>query len=148
MILGELSNAHLYTSLHPGFAAAFRFLSTPDLLDLPVGRYEIDGERVYALVQRGPGRSSEEAFLETHDRYIDIQLVLEGTDNMGWKPRSRCMKIAREYVEDSDVAFYGDAPDAWIAVRKETFAVFFPEDAHLPSISSDELHKVVVKIAV
>jgi YhcH/YjgK/YiaL family protein len=146
MILDELANAQTYSPLHPGFAPAFAFLSNPGIEDLPVGRYEIDGDRIYAMVQRGPGRAREEAFLETHDRYIDIQLVLDGTDQMGWKPRSRCVEVQREYDAATDIAFYRDIPTAWIAVEQGMFAVFFPEDAHLPSISPEEIHKVVVKI--
>ncbi len=148
MIHEVLANAHLYAPFHDGFAHAFAFLSMDDLKDLPNGRYEIDGDRVYAMVQRGPGRSREEAFLETHDRYIDIQYVLAGTDNMGWKPRSRCTELVRERCETPDVTFYRDDPDTWIAVERGAFVVFFPEDAHLPSISAEEIHKVVVKIAV
>jgi YhcH/YjgK/YiaL family protein len=148
MILDLFANARLYATLHPGFAPAFAFLAGTGLRDLPPGRYEIDGERIYAMVQRGPGRSREEAFLETHDRYMDIQFVLAGADSMGWKPRSRLAEISREYDETSDVAFYGDEPDAWITVGEGAFVVFFPDDAHLPSISSEEIHKVVVKIAV
>ncbi len=148
MILDVFANAHLYAPFHPGFAYAFAFLSMEGLHDLANGRYEIDGDRVYALVQRGPGRSREEAFLETHDQYIDIQYVLEGTDNMGWKPRFRCSEAMREHCETPDVTFYRDDPDTWILVEKGAFVIFFPEDAHLPSISSEEIHKVVVKIAV
>ncbi len=148
MVHDILDNAHLYAPFHPGFAHAFAFLLMNELKDLPEGRYEIDGDNVYAMVQRGPGRSRKEAFLETHDRYIDIQYVLAGTDHMGWKPRFRCTDPVWEHCETPDVAFYRDDPDTWIAVEKGTFVIFFPEDAHLPSISEEELHKVVVKIAV
>jgi YhcH/YjgK/YiaL family protein len=148
MILDKLTNAQLYESLHPRFTCAFAFLAKPELPQLPVGRYEIDGERIYAMVQRGPGRSREGAFLEAHERYIDIQLVLAGTDDMGWCPRSLCREITKAYDDTADVAFYGDAPSAWISVGAGSFVIFFPGDAHLPSISAKEIHKVVVKIAV
>jgi YhcH/YjgK/YiaL family protein len=148
MILDIFANADLYAPLHPRFATAFDFLSKGDIENLPVGRYEIDGDFVYAMVQRGAGRSREEAFLEAHDRYMDIQLVLNGTDDMGWSPRSMCGEITKPYDDTADVAFYGDAPSAWISVRAGSFVIFFQGDAHLPSISSEEIHKVVVKIAV
>jgi biofilm protein TabA len=148
MILDIFANADLYAPLHPHFALAFDFLSKGDLEKLPAGKYEIDGGLVYAMVQRGPGRSRGEAFLEAHDRYMDIQYVVAGTDNMGWRPRSLCREITKAYDDTADVAFYGDAPSAWISVGAGSFVIFFPGDAHLPSISSEEIHKVVVKIAV
>jgi YhcH/YjgK/YiaL family protein len=47
-----------------------------------------------------------------------------------------------------DMQFFTDEPDAWIATKSGTFVIFFPEDAHLPLISSGQIHKVVVKVAV
>lgn len=147
MILDVLENAHRYLPLDKGFAKAIEFLLRPDIKELPGGRYEIDGERVYAIVSRDAGRRKEGSQLETHDKYVDIQLVLDGTDNMGWKARSLCTRPSGEYDKKTDLQFFADDPDAWIPVRSGAFAVFFREDAHMPLISSGQIHKVVVKIA-
>ncbi len=148
MILDVLKNAHRYLALNKGFAKAFEFLARRDLKLLPVGEYEIEGERIYAIVAKDPGRNKEDALLEIHNRYIDIQLILAGVDTMGWKPRVSCNQISTEYNEETDLQFFADEPDAWLAVKSGEFAVFFPEDAHMPLISSGLVHKVVVKIAV
>ncbi|MEW6501319.1 MAG: YhcH/YjgK/YiaL family protein [Thermodesulfobacteriota bacterium] len=147
MILDVLENAHRYTPLHPLFAKAFAFLARPDLRELALGKYEIDGDRVYAMVDKGTGRAREEAPLEAHEKYIDIQLVLAGTDTMGWKATSRCTRPTKEYNRAKDIRFFADAPDAWVAVHPGAFVIFFPEDAHAPLVSPGELHKVIVKVA-
>ena len=148
MILDVLENARRYQDLHKGFAKAIDFLSRPDLQELPAAKYELDGDRVYAMVSREPGRRKEDALLETHEKYIDIQLVLAGTDEMGWKPRSLCKQPAGAYDHATDMQFFADEPDAWLATQSGAFVIFFPEDAHMPLISSGQLHKVVVKVAV
>jgi len=148
MILDILENAHRYLNLHKGFAKALDFLLRPDLKELPVGKYEIDVERVYAMLSLEPGRKKEDALLETHEKYIDIQLVLSGTDTMGWKPKSLCKNPTGAYDPDEDIQYFADEPDAWVATQPGAFVIFFPEDAHMPLISSGQLHKVVVKIAV
>lgn len=148
MILDTLGNAHRYQALHKGFAQAFEFLMRPDLKELPAGKYEIDHEQVYAMVSKGPGRKKEDALLEAHGLYIDIQLVLAGTDTMGWKPASLCTEPSGEYDQQADVRFFTDEPVAWVAVAGGAYAVFFPEDAHMPLISPGQIHKVVVKVAV
>ena len=148
MILDILENARRYQDLHKGFAKAIDFLSRPDLQELPAAKYEIDGDRVYAMVSREPGRRKEDALLETHEKYIDIQLVLAGTDEMGWKPKSLCKQPAGAYDHATDMQFFADEPDAWLATQSGAFVIFFPEDAHMPLISSGQLHKVVVKVAV
>jgi biofilm protein TabA len=147
MILDVLENAHRYLALHNGFAKAFEFLMRSDLKELPVGKYEIDGERVYGIVSKDPGRNKEDALLETHEKYIDIQLVLAGTDDMGWKPKSSCKHPSEEYDQETDIQFFADEPDAWLSTGSGAFAIFFPEDAHMPLISSGQIHKVVVKVA-
>ena len=148
MILDVLENSHRYLAFYKGFAKAFDFLLRPDLKELPVGKYDIDADRVYAIVSKEHGRRKEDALLETHERYIDIQLVLAGVDDMGWKPKSLCKKPAGEYNQKNDEQIFMDEPDAWISTKNGSFAIFFPEDAHMPLISSGQIHKVVVKIAV
>ena len=148
MILDTLENAYRYTGIHKGFAEAIEFLMRPDLKEIPVGSYEIDGDRVYAIVAREQGNSREDEQLEVHKRYIDIQLVLSGTDEMGWKPGSSCKHPSTAYDQMADIQYFADEPDAWVPVRSGTFAVFFPEDAHQPLVSTETIHKVVVKVAV
>jgi YhcH/YjgK/YiaL family protein len=148
MILDVLENAPRYMALNKGFAKAIEFILRPDLKELPVATYEIDGDRVYAMVAKDSGRRKEDALLETHEKYIDIQLVLAGTDDMGWKSKSSCKQPSGEYNDETDMQFFTDEPDAWIATKSGAFVIFFPEDAHLPLISSGQIHKVVVKVAV
>ncbi len=148
MILDILENAHRYLTLNGGFAAGFEFLARRDLKELPVDTYKIDGDRVYAMVSKDHGLEKENAWLEAHRKYIDIQLVLEGTDAMGWKPEATCTPTSKGYDPENDIQFYKDKPDAWLATAPGAFAIFFPEDAHAPLVSSGQLQKVVVKVAV
>jgi YhcH/YjgK/YiaL family protein len=148
MILDILENAHRYSALNKGFGKAFDFLARPDLKQLPPDIYEIDGDRVFATVAIDQGRKKEESLLEIHKKYIDIQLILAGTDNMGWRPKASCKKPSGEYDPETDLQFFADEPDAWLATKNGSFVIFFPEDAHMPLISSEQLHKVIVKIAV
>ena len=148
MILDVLENGHRYLALHKGFAKAFDFLLRQDLKDLPAEKYEIDSDRIYAMVSKSAGRRKEDALLETHEKYIDIQLVMTGIDEMGWKPKSLCKKPAGKYDQKNDEQIFMDEPDAWLSTKSGAFVIFFPEDAHMPLISSGQLHKVVVKVAV
>lgn len=148
MILDTLENANRYKALHPGFAEAVDFMQRPDLKDLEEGRHEINGDHVYALVIRKFGKKKEDGLIEIHRKYIDIQVVLGGTDEIGWKPTPLCTGPEKDYDPEADIQFFTDPPDAWVATHPGQFAVFFPEDAHMPMISPDELHKVVIKVAL
>ena len=148
MILDSLDNAHRYVSLNKGFEKAFEFLNRPDLKELPAAKYDIDKDLVFAIVANEQGRKAEDAQLETHNKYIDIQFILSGIDNMGWKPKLSCYQKATEYNLKNDLQFFTNKPDVWLAVKSGMFAIFFPEDAHMPLISSEQIHKVIVKIAL
>lgn len=148
MIVDILKNSDRYEALHKNFTKAFEFLKRDDIATLTEGRYDIDGDNVFAIVAKDQGREKDAAQLEIHNKYIDIQMVLEGVDEMGWKARSACTKMVDEYDADDDIQFIADAPTSWTTTVPGHFAIFFPEDAHLPLIAKGIIHKVIVKIAV
>lgn len=147
MILDTLGNAAKYAGLKEGISEAFGFLDQPGLVDLPDGKYEILGDRVYALIVHENGREASDAQLEGHRKHIDIQYVIAGDESMGWAPREGLAR-AGEYDEESDLEFFEDTPASIIRVPPGSFSVFLPTDAHLPLIGDGPIHKVVVKIAV
>lgn len=148
MILDALANADRYSTLHPLFTRAFDYLRTTNLAALDTGRFNIDDENLIAIFSKGPGRERSSAKLECHRRYIDIQYIISGSDEMGWKPLRDCHQPVSEFNSDKDIQFFTDTADAWVTAPAGSFCLFFPDDAHAPLVSSGEIHKVVLKIAV
>lgn len=148
MILSIFSQSSSYAPLHPLFPRAFEFMRNTDLHSLAPGIHNIIGEQLFAIVENVPGRDREQAQLECHRKYIDIQLVLEGVDEMGWKPLQDCHKPVGDYSAEKDIQFFYDAPASWIATPANSFCIFFPEDAHAPLVSDGNIHKVIFKVAV
>ena len=147
MILSALSQSDRYAALHPQFPLVFDYIRNTDLYALAPGRYLIAGEDVFAIVEQVQGRSREVARLEAHRRYIDIQLVLEGDEKMGWKPLADCYNPVSEHSVEKDIGFFHDAPASWIATPPDHFCIFFPEDAHAPLVGEGPIRKVIFKIA-
>src|SRR5512143_2037319 len=148
MILDSLANADHYSALHPLFARAFDYLRTTNLAVIDSGRFNIDGENLIAIFSKGAGRERSSAKLECHRRYIDIQYIISGNDEMGWKPLRDCHQPVSDFNKEKDIQFFNDEPESWITVPAGDFCLFFPEDAHAPLVSVGEIHKVVMKIAV
>lgn len=148
MIFSNLSQSDRYAALHPLFPRAFDYIRNINLLALTPGRYPIVGEDLFAIVEQVHGRTREAAKLECHRKYIDIQLVLEGTDEMGWKALADCHDPVSDFSINKDIQFFHDAPAAWIATPPGHFCIFFPEDAHAPLVATKTIHKVIFKIAV
>jgi len=148
MILDVLDNADRYLTLNKGFREGFAFLMRSDLKTLASGHHKIFSDRVFAIVEDGLGRDKRDAELEAHEKYIDIQLVVAGVDSIGWKLTSTCKQVSRAYDSKKDIQFFKDEPDIWLPVHPGHFVILFPEDAHMPMISSGHLRKVIVKIAM
>ena len=148
MILSTLSQADRYAALHPLFPRAFEYMRGIDLLSLAPGRYPIVDQQLSVIVEDVAGRTREAARLECHRKYIDIQLVLEGGEEMGWKPLADCHNPVSDYSAEKDIQFFHDAPASWIATPPEAFCIFFPENAHAPLVSSGNIRKAIFKVAV
>lgn len=148
MILDALEQSVRYASLHPRFAAAFEFLRTAQLAELSLGRHDIDGDRLFALISREPGRGRAGSKLEAHRRYIDIQYVIGGDDLIGWQPTATCHTLTMPYSDERDVALWSDEPACWLTVAPGQFVIFFPSDAHAPLATTGEARKAVLKVAV
>ncbi len=148
MIFSALSQSDRYAALHPLFQRAFDHIRDTDFFTLAPGRYNIMGEDLIAIVEQVPGKTKEMARLEAHRRYIDIQLVLEGDEQMGWKPLADCFNPVSEHSMEKDIRFFHDAPASWVAVPPDHFCIFFPEDAHAPLVSGGQVRKVIFKVAV
>lgn len=147
MILDVLTNAAKYAGFKNGLSEGFGFLDQPHLAELADGKYEIAGDRLYAIVAHENGRRAEEAQLEGHRKYIDIQYVISGDESMGWAPREG-LKHAVEYNKEKDLEFFEGAPKSIVRIPPGSFAVFLPDDAHMPLIGTGPIHKVIIKVAV
>ncbi len=147
MILDSLENAEQYYMINPGFIKAFEFLKKSNLQELS-GTIHIDGDRVYAMVIMAEGKGHEGTSLEVHKKYIDIQFVVGGINEFGWKPAEKCETVIKPFNELDDYGFFGEEPDVWIPVKPDQYAIFFPWDAHTPKGGSGALHKVLVKVAI
>lgn len=147
MILDKLSECARYAALHPDFARAFEFLTQTNLAGLAAGRHEIDGDRMFVLIDHKTGRGREGARLEAHRKYIDLQYTFEGMEEVGWSPLEACRPPSGGFDEPNDIGFFNDdRPSTWLSVPPGLFAIFFPEDAHAPLAGRGLLKKAIVKI--
>jgi YhcH/YjgK/YiaL family protein len=148
MIFDRLANAKLYLPVHKRFAAAFEFLQQKDLETLPDGEYPIEGKQLYVIVATTAGRGRTGAKLEAHRRYLDIQYVVRGQDDMGLKPTCECREVEMAYDASCDAALYRDPPTNWITVPAGSFTIFYPDDGHAPLGGEGTVTKAIVKVLI
>lgn len=149
MIYDQLKNAHLYFNLGNRIQKAFEYLLNTDFTNLDAGKYEIDGDNIYAVIQNYDTKPITAGKWEAHKKYIDIQYIVSGKEKMGYS-NSIKMIVTEEYNQEKDVMFLKGNGNFLIA-EEGYFALFFPSDVHMPGIAvnlSTPVKKVVVKVKV
>jgi YhcH/YjgK/YiaL family protein len=147
MIIDKLSNSHLYSSLGERINKAFEYLKQTDFSKMKLGKYEIDGDNIFALVNEYNTKDESEGKLEAHKKYIDVQFVAIGSELMGYAPLENQIVID-EYNQQNDIIFFS-GEKSFTQVNEGMFAIFFPTDVHLPGIKVDEpeyVKKIVIKV--
>lgn len=149
MIFDSMDNAELYSGLGEKFQKAFEFLKITDLEDLPLEKIQIDGDDIFAIPQKYSTKEESEGKWEAHRKYIDIQYLVSGSENIGFVLVDYLEEL-EPYDEEKDVEFFSGEGD-YVQIHEGEFAVFFPNDAHKPGLkieSTEEVFKIVIKIKV
>ena len=148
MILDSIDNGARYYALHPRLSRVFDFLRTADIKTLELGRHDIDGDNLFVNVSELELRPLDAAHLEAHNRYIDVQVVIEGEEIFGWSERKECTTPEGEFDPERDIIFYGDVPQTFYTVREGQFTILYPEDAHAPMLGNGNVKKLIFKVLI
>jgi len=148
MILDSLKNAASVRNLNPLFKQAFEFIEKNDLSKMEPGKTIIDGDKLFISVMEIDGKTPEAAKMESHVKYIDIQVVISGVETMGWAAIEHCTDAIEPYDKEKDLQFFTNKPTTLLTVYPGEFAIFFPEDGHAPGIGKGPIKKAVVKVLV
>jgi YhcH/YjgK/YiaL family protein len=147
MILDTLKNKEQYAQLHPRFRKVFDFIDSHDMAALECGRHEIDGDDIFVVVQELELKPTEEARLELHRKYIDIQLLLRGEEELfGWSEKKDCTKSEAPFDEHKDIEFFTDVPQCFYSLKVGQFTILYPEDGHAPMLGEGNVKKCIFKI--
>ncbi len=147
MIFDTISNIKNYKGLGRVYTA-LEFLANTDFTNMEVGKYFLDGDNIYYMVQEY-GSKVDSARAEAHKKYIDIQYLISGQEYMGVAPLS-CPKTEIEAREEKDVWFY-DCHTENVTLNPGSYCVLYPNDIHRPGVAIGEsipCKKIVVKVKV
>lgn len=128
-VLTSLSILRQWMDSHPGAA-----------IDLPTGRQTLVPGKADLIIDRYTPAPDRPIVWETHRRYADIQIVLQGEERFGWLPLSAAPPVKDAYDPERDACFY-QPPADWHApppcslpLRPGDFAIFLPDDVHAPGL--------------
>jgi YhcH/YjgK/YiaL family protein len=152
MMLGDIAHWQEEKKLYPqAVQRGIEYIRSTDFTSLPDGKYEIEGDSMFALLQSPTTRAAELQRPESHRVHTDIQFLLEGRERIGVARASERLRIADDQLAERDYALYDEVEgESDLLLEPGMFAVFFPTDIHRPCCSADgteaKVRKVVVKI--
>ena len=148
MIVDTIENLGKYVALNPLFADVVEFLKNHDLQSMDPGKYPIKDKDLFMNLQVAQQRTKDTAFLETHIEMIDIQIPITCAETFGYTPL--CDLPAFDYNAEKDITKYGDTkPQTFVTVNPGQFAIFFPQDGHMPCIIDEpEIKKAIFKVKI
>lgn len=146
MIVDRLENLEKYAVLNPLFPKFIEFLKKTDLNTLETGKIVLESDKLIVNIAQAAPKTKEEAKLETHNEFIDIQIPLSAEETMGYTPGKDCLPADAPYNKDNDITFFQGLADTYLTIKPGMFAIFFPQDGHAPAITPGGVKKVIVKV--
>ncbi|MEZ9595154.1 YhcH/YjgK/YiaL family protein [Shewanella sp. 10N.261.52.F9] len=153
MIVDTLANRDIYAAINPRIARALEHLATTDFSQLETGKYELEGKDLFVIVNDYQTQPKEQQPFEVHQQYIDVQYVVSGEEEFGYLPLAN-QTPSKAYYAEHDYANYdyeSNKDDAtFIPLKAGMFALFFPDDIHMPGTgdNASQVRKVVIKVKV
>jgi YhcH/YjgK/YiaL family protein len=150
MVLDLFENRELYLNMNSGFRSAFDFIEFCKKESPLPGRYDINKDKVFAIVQEYTTVPGNEIQWEAHRKYIDIQYIFEGSELIHCT-NIREMPSDTIYNEEKDCLLYDFNGGIQLKMDTGNFAIFYPHDMHKPMCMIDspsKVKKIIIKVAV
>lgn len=152
MIFDKMVNSQDYYDNYPDMKLVREFADKFSRDNMADGTYEIDGKRVFAMIQSYKTKAqTPEMMFEAHKKYIDVQYIVQGIERIRWASLDKVSLVKEEYSKGNDIAFYEGDAQFDFTLTKGTFLFLTPNDAHLPGLCAEKevnTRKIVFKIQV
>lgn len=149
MILGKISDISVQTGLSSSLRAIIEQALTRDLATLDAGRYVIDGEDIFINVMAFDTSAAESKRYELHREYLDIQILLSGTERIDFGLEGSAQQ-PDIYHEDDDYLLCDSLEQRQtLHMVPGMFAIFLPNEPHKPGCmvnDSQKIKKAVIKV--
>lgn len=147
MIIGKLSEAHMYSSVNCYLSQLFSFVNDNDLTNFNTGKIVLAGDDLFINIAEPKLKKAEEQKLEVHAEYIDVHIPLTGDETIGIRHLDDLdVESDEPFNFDDDFALYSAPADNYVTIHPGEFCILFPGEAHAPVIGEGKIKKAIGKI--
>ena len=149
MIFGNLNNLVEFPFLEEKVKECFVYAKSHDLVSYEKGSHEIDGERLFVNIVEYTTTTPEERFWEAHKNYLDVHVMLRGTEQIDVNFIQN-MEI-KEFVAEEDFLPMEGEKNSSVILRDNDFLICYPSDGHRTAVAVNEpqtIKKAIFKVRV
>lgn len=149
MIFGNLNNLEEFSFLEEKVRECFAYVKSHDLASYENGSHEIDGERLFVNIVEYNTTAPEERFWEAHKNYLDVHVMLRGTEQIDVNFIQN-MEI-KEFVPEEDFLPMEGEKNSSVILRDNDFLICYPSDGHRTAVKVNEpqtIKKAIFKVRV
>ncbi|AGK55828.1 YhcH/YjgK/YiaL family protein [Bacillus sp. 1NLA3E] len=148
MILDKLTHLLESTVQPANIQRAVQFLAEEDFSSYELGKHIID-EEMFFFLSEYETNSVEDCFWESHQTYLDLHYILEGSEKVGYEQINR-LTVKETYNEEKDAIFFTGEVHSTVSLNKGDVLVCFPQDGHMTGINTGntvtKVRKVILKV--
>ena len=152
MIHTTIKNCNRYLGLNPNFQQAFALLNKMQNEPFCVGKKVYEGHNLYSISLSYETKAIEDVVFEAHRKFIDVMLIVEGQETIGYLPSQQVGKVTKLYDDSIDALLASTEPGmSKVNMVAGDIAIFYPEDYHAPGANYDGIHsvkKIIMKVPV
>jgi YhcH/YjgK/YiaL family protein len=144
MTVTEIKSPDNIIGLHPLIAKAAEEMKKLFEADAPVGKYEIEGDRLFINIMSYETSVYENCMFENHKDYIDVQMMMEGEEDIGFITEDK-LTVKTPYTPDVAL-FYMEKPEQTVRISPGVACIILPPEPHAPCMAVDNIPKTVKKM--
>lgn len=149
MIFGNVRNLKEYLCMEDGIFECFNYAKENNLSAYDRGCHEIDAKRIFVNIMEYETVKPEDRFWEAHREYLDVHLMLEGTERIDLNFIQN-MDV-KEYAAKDDFLSMDGEKNASVILKPGDFLVCYPTDAHRTAVAADKqenIKKAIFKVKI
>ena len=149
MIFGNLKDKNDFSYLSSAIQECFDYAEHHDLLNYEKGSHPIDGERLFVNIVEYTTTTPENRFWEAHRDYLDLHLMLRGTEQIDLNFIDNMEQ--KDFVPKDDFLPLEGIPNAHVILTHNDFLICYPKDGHRTAVAVHEpetIKKAIFKIRI
>ncbi len=149
MIIGNIYNLEECTFLEEQLRECFSYAKSHDLASWETGKHEIDGDRLFVNIVEYTTTIPEERFWEAHRYYLDVHVMLRGTEQIDLNFIQNMKQ--KEFVEADDFLPMEGEKKASVILEDGDFLICYPSDGHRTAVAADRpetIKKAIFKVRI